>query len=474
MADEGFRAGVGRVNITPPLSAIHAAWGAQVHTLPAGVETDLWATVLVVADGSQTVVLVDLDLVIISRDENDAIRNEVAAHLEVPPQNVRVSVTHNHAGPPPSSWNWASEGGSELGRYYAILPSLISGAARLAIHDLKPARIGVGTGQSKVAVNRRETAPDGRPVTGVNPEGVIDPQVLVLRIDDMEGQPCAAIVGYTMHATTLGPGNQLISADWPGHMKRTVEAVTGAVCLFVQGATGNIGPGPEGFTDDVRIAHKIGAQVGCEAARVFLGLDLPSVTYQHDRIWESGASLGMWAAVPTRGEQPVVRAATFEIELPVRPQPSIAEAESAVAAAQQELERLRAAAASPEEVEQAMFTAKRANMTLSRAEMYGGYDAFPVTLYLLQLGPTVFVGIEGEPFAETGLAIKEQSPFLSTWFGGYTGGWIGYIPTREEFARGGYEVDISPFTLEAADVVTAETVKALNEFAQINEPKDQR
>jgi len=25
------------------------------------------------------------------------------------------------------------------------------------------------------------------------------------------------------------------------------------------------------------------------------------------------------------------------------------------------------------------------------------------------------------------------SPFPATWFGGYTGGWAGYIPTPEEF-----------------------------------------
>ena len=50
MGDRGFRAGVGRVVITPPLTAPHAGWGAQVHVLPDGVEADLWATALVVDD----------------------------------------------------------------------------------------------------------------------------------------------------------------------------------------------------------------------------------------------------------------------------------------------------------------------------------------------------------------------------------------------------------------------------------------
>ncbi len=465
MGGQRIIAGVGRVSITPPLTALHAAWGAQVHTLPDGVEADLWATVLVVSDGSSMAAFVALDLVIISRDESDAIRAEVASRLNIPPAGVRVSVTHNHAGPPPSRWDWAHEGGAELRRYYEILPSLVAGAARLALRKLQPARVAAGNGASSVAVNRRETAPDGRPITGVNPDGVIDPQVLVVRIDDADQRPLAAIVGYTMHPTTLGPTNRVISPDWPGHMKRTVESITGATCLFAQGATGNIGPGPEGFTDDLRVVRKIGAQVGCEAARAYLGLDLPSVTHHHDRIWESGASLGKWASVEVDQTEPTVRTATCDIRLPVRPQPSSAEAQSVVEAAERNLETLRSSKASPAELEAAMFAAKRANMALSRVRIYGGHDTFPVELHLLQIGQTVLAGLEGEPFAETGLAIKERSPFPSTWFGGYTGGWAGYVPTTEEFARGGYEVEISPFTKDAATCVVDESLTALENLA---------
>jgi hypothetical protein len=474
MATGTFRAGVGRVSITPPLSAPHASWGAQVHVLPDGVDADLWATALVVDDGVTMAAWIDLDLVIVSRPESDAIRDAVAAALGIPTQAVRVSVTHNHAGPPPSAWNWTRQGQAALDGYYALLPEYAAGAARMAYAGLRPARVGAGSGESRVAVNRREIAPDGRPVTGVNPDGPIDPQVFVLRIDDREGGPLAAVVGYTMHPTTLGPSNRLISPDWPGHLKRSVEAITGATCLFVQGATGNIGPGSDGFTDDVRVVRRLGAQVGCEAARVYLGLDLPSVLHRHERVWESGAPLGKWTREPLPEPEPVVRVMSREVMLPLIDQPAESDARARVDEAQQRLDKLKERAAPATEIEAATFAAKRANMTLSRAQMYGGREAFPVELHLLQIGPTLLAGTEGEPFAEIGLEIKAGSPWPATWFGGYTGGWAGYIPTPEAYPQGGYEVDTSPFAPEAAGRLVAETCAALadlHEHAAEGEPR---
>src|SRR5215204_1656401 len=172
MASGTFRAGVGRVSITPPLTAPHASWGAQVHVLPDGVEADLWATALVVDD--EVTMAAWIDLVIVSHRESDAIRDAVAAALDIPVQAVRVSVTHNHAGPPPSAWNWTRQGQTALDGYYALLPEYAAGAATLARAGLQRAQVAVGSGKSQVAVNRREIAPDGRPVTGVNRDGPID------------------------------------------------------------------------------------------------------------------------------------------------------------------------------------------------------------------------------------------------------------------------------------------------------------
>lgn len=58
---------------------------------------------------------------------------------------------------------------------------------------------------------------------------------------------------------------------------------------------------------------------------------------------------------------------------------------------------------------------------------------------ILQLGDVAFVFLPGEPFVETGLAIRTASPFRMTGIVGYSGATVGYIPTEAAFEEGGYE-----------------------------------
>jgi len=62
---------------------------------------------------------------------------------------------------------------------------------------------------------------------------------------------------------------------------------------------------------------------------------------------------------------------------------------------------------------------------------------------VLSLGSVALFFLPSEPFVEHQLFLKEHSPFEMTMVVGYANDYIGYIPTRNEFERGGYEVSMS-------------------------------
>ena len=110
-----------------------------------------------------------------------------------------------------------------------------------------------GNGHSDIGVNRDLRLPDGRIIVGCNPDGFCDRDVGVMRFDSLDGEPVGSILNYAAHPTTLGPGNKLVSPDYPGSARQIVEQVTGAPCFFLQGASGNMGP-VETFVADAAVA----------------------------------------------------------------------------------------------------------------------------------------------------------------------------------------------------------------------------
>jgi neutral ceramidase len=71
------------------------------------------------------------------------------------------------------------------------------------------------------------------------------------------------------------------------------------------------------------------------------------------------------------------------------------------------------------------------------------------------------VGCNIEPFCEIGMAVKKESPFAVTCMSGYTNGRMAYLATAEEWPKGGYEVENSPFGQNAAEALTCEIVETL-------------
>lgn len=452
-----LHAGVSRADITPPVGITPVIWGAQLHTRAEGVDMPLYATALALRDGETGVsaVIVDLDLLLLPFALADRLRRGVSELTGVPYEHVRVSATHGHSGPSLAP-TWVKEGGEFIAPYVESLPGTVAGVAWQALRAARPARVSHGVGHSSLAVNRRQRASDGRIVVGRNPDGFVDRTVRVLRFDDADERPLASIVHYGCHPILMAWENRVITPDYPGAMRQTVEQVTGAPCLFLQGCAGNAAPAvvfTGGHTGDPRYYRRAGALLGAEGARVFLELERSHRRPHFSRVLESGAPLGVFDTGPLEEPDGTLRIATDRTALPVRPFPAPEEALAAAAAARDELERLRAqhGADSAEPVHLANVRAKHAAMRAGHAQLTGGRPEVDIEVQAMRIGPVALLAAPMELFGEIGAAISDSSPFALTAVSGYSNGSAGYLPTPEAYDEGGYEVETaSPFARDAS------------------------
>ncbi len=83
----------------------------------------------------------------------------------------------------------------------------------------------------------------------------------------------------------------------------------------------------------------------------------------------------------------------------------------------------------------------------------------------MRVGPVSWVSLPGEPFVETGLALKKVG---ATFVVGYANGWLGYFPIRRAYDEGGYEAmpgpwsRIAPGSAERLESAAVECLRAVS------------
>jgi len=460
-----LEAGIARSNITPPLDIPSGLWMAQKHVLPEGLHQDLWVTALAIRDGSEMIVMLDFDLVMLSDTQTAAIREAVAAAANIRESQVFPFCTHSHAGPITQDF-YKGENADRVRRYIASLPGFAAGAARQAKLGLTPVRVAAGTGYSDIGVNRDLPLDSGRIVAGPNPAGFSDREVGVIRMDKADGSPYVCILNYACHPTVLGPANKTISPDYPGSAKRTVERTTGATCFFLQGAAGNMGP-VEGFVGDTAVAERLGTLLGLEAAKVFLGLNTSPTRRKLHEIIESGAPLTQYIDEQVEGAPDTLKVLSRPLKLPVRDTlPDVYElAGERLAEWEAALRTEREAGGTAETMAVLHQRIEREQLRLERRNQYKSLSHKEVEMHAIAIGPVAIVAMWGEPYAEIGAESKRRSPWAHTLFAAYLGSDPIYIGTPEMYLpQPPFEIECSPFAPEAAEETVNAALELLNEL----------
>jgi hypothetical protein len=461
-----FMAGVDRCDITPPVGIAHGNWSAQVHERAEGVDLPLYCTALAASDGEEEIILAEWELLYPPQGEwLKQIRERVTSLTGVPASHIRISSTHTHSGPN-FKRPWFEAGSEMIEPFVESLSDKLAGACWTAHRSLRPARVAGGKGYCAVNCNRRRPAQPGRPILAPDPAGYSDHEVGVIRIDETDGTPIAVLVNFAAHPTILAWNNRLLSPDYPGTVRRTVESIAGGTCLFLQGAAGNQNTVRD-YSCRVEDARWIGKQVGLEASRVAESIETQPATLQITSYVESSWTMGVVERVPEGEPDGQVRSISRKVALPVWKRDPLTESEiEHLEELKRNLAQLRARGAAEAEIREANRLARRATLDLRIAEQRSQGTELELEFQAIRLGPVALIGIPVEPFAEIGAAVKAQSPFATTFYSGYTNGVHNYLPTRSAYDEGGYEVWMTPFAPEAAEITVARSLELLAELSR--------
>lgn len=377
-----LRAGVATREITPDSGL--RMWGYSDRTMPAqGTLDPLFAKALVLDDGTTTLAIVTLDL---GRpplpDVCDRIRQRIQAEGVA---RLFITASHTHQAPSVDVDT----------PYLGMLEDRVVEAVVEARAKTAPVQIGVGRTDIDVNFNRRKILPDGRCLMvwrneERKPTGIADKEATIIKLAAASGAPLAVVVHYACHPVVLGPDHVEYSADYCGEMARLVKEATGAECLFLQGACGDINP----YLDKTPVNEG-----GVEAMRG-VGRECADAII--------AALPGVITATP---DTPSVKISEKHVEVGLRWDPH------------------------DPDVERVLRTAYG-----SMVDRLRQLDpALPVPLSVVLLNDSLaLVGMPGEVFVQYQLDLKRDAPVADALLVGYTNEYHAYFPTVKDAAAGGY------------------------------------
>lgn len=444
------RAGLAHADITPPVGMYHRMWGAAKHDRSTGIHQPLRATALALGsiDGGETNVIVALDHCILGPTELDGLLTAIEESCGIDRPRVFVTCSHTHAAGLLSLDRVDQPGGDRIPEYLETLGRTVAETVGRVLDALAPVSIVYGRGHCDLAARRDlrdETT--GEFVCGFDPTAAADDTVVVARIVDDGGATVGTVVNYACHPTTLAWDNTLVSPDYPGTLREVVERETGAPCLFLQGASGELGP-RDGFVGETEVAERNGRQLAFAALSAVTALPEPETEFAYTGPVVSGATIGTWGHRAIGNDQRS-RAAICNFENVALPLPYRTDL-GTIEEIATELERLReserqhrdrgddvAAADLRAQVER-----RRRNLARRRALPPG--ETYPYRAIVWRLGEAVWIGVQGEPYSLLQTELRRrfpETPIIATSIG-----WdwsVAYLPPRELYGRGIYQESIA-------------------------------
>ncbi|MEC5145098.1 hypothetical protein [Chitinophaga sp. 212800010-3] len=443
LRDPSFKGmiGVGRQDITPPSGIYARNWGAARHETAAGVHLPFTLTAMAFRSS-----ITEPPLVLISADlgwwksaaDERQLRNGILTALQLQPYQLMCCLTHTHAGPSTFTEDAGKPGGELIAPYLEKVKLAAIKAAGDALQQAVPAVLTWHYGQCDLARNRELPEPGTtRIITGMNPEAPADNTLLVGRICNEQGALLGTIVNYACHPTTLGAANELLSPDFPGAMRIHVENNTGAPCMFLQGASGELAPA-EQYSGNTALAELYGRQLGFAVLSALEAMLPPGKELQFTGVVESGASLAMWEQARYQPSA-AIAAEMIMVPLPLKALPSLAEIEEAWAACTDHV------------IKERLWRQRGIRKTIGEGEVA------EMPLWIWRIGDTILAGQPNEAYSFFQQQLREQLKPAVVVVMNIVNGYAGYLPPETAYSRQSYAVWQTPFASGALELLTTTT-----------------
>ena len=375
--------------------------GYAARTRPAeGKLQDLFAKALALEDAQGNVgLLVNMDLVGISRELSQSLRTQITRRWRIPRENILLAVSHTHSGPAvegnlTTMYALDDEQTRRVHAYRVELEANVLRAIGAALNDRGPAQLAWGIGKAEFAVNRRNNkeadVPRLRKEGGLR--GPNDPDVPVLAVYRPDHQLVAVAFGYACHATVLD--GYLWSSDYPGAARAALEAAhPGATALFWAGCGADQNPLPR---RQVAYVEQYGKALATSVEAVLVG--------------------------PLAALEPHFAAAGTDVDLPFAGLPA--------------REQITADVRSKDR-----FAAARAKLLLAQLERDGSLrPSYPYPINAWRLGNKLtWIGLGGEVVVDYALRLKHELGPGPVWVTAYSNDVMAYIPSKRVLDEGGYE-----------------------------------
>lgn len=425
--------GVAGRDVTPPVGVYSRCWGASAHDTAEGIHRPLTATVLAVSSSKaaapQLLVAVDGGAWA-SPEPVRQLRQDIGNAVGANPEQILINLGHTHAGGPLFLGGDYREfpGGEIAAEAFEQLRRAILSAAEEAAQERAEAALAWDYGHCSLAANRELPAPHGeRYVVGFNPERRADDRLLVGRVTDLAGRVRATLVNYACHPTTMAWENRLISPDYIGALRETVQSSTGqAPCMFLQGASGELSPRHD-FSSNAAIADSQGRQAGFAALSILAGM-LPSrQMLRFHQVIESGTPLGQWHLA---GDEPSRELAAREIRAAVELKPGLGATEKL----QQEL------VACTDRV-----FAERLRRQIQVRRWVGEVDVSHIPVWVWRIGDALLAGWPAEAYSDLQTHLRDRFSDHAVVVMNLVNGSPGYLPPADRYDHNTYSVNQTPY-----------------------------